>query len=519
MLKLNFWKPDSKNKQKVKAYLSIFIFFWILFILSNCGFDYAEGSFHYKLAEHIVTTGQLGFDTPQEGIFSIAPNGRTYASQEIGNTIFFLPTAFINVILERILAPFTTVKVISITKEFIRSFQPGFYSALTVTAFFGILRFQFGQAILPSFIATLCLAVSTYFWTYTRESFDGVLCSTLLTTSFLLLLNFRNNKKNQYLILAFICLGFSLITRISMILAIVASLGYLVLISRLSLISRAKNVATALLIIFPFLVWQSWYNHLRTGFFYLSPVQTDAKYLGNNALDGNIFIGLTGLLLSPGKSIFIYAPLLILSVVLFRKFFKEHKKEALYILVLTIAWFLLHARLRSWYGGGGWGPRYLVTILPILFLPFATNLEYVLQRTSLKLSAIFLAGFGFILSFSSILSHWYWRLEFARKDEVAYVWKFSNSQSLDMLKSAARNLLNSFKIATHSPGIQNQNLWYLNSGIEAYGSHTVNLWPNSLVFIGVPWYLVATSVAFLLLMMYLSIWNIFNLEDTSKMAD
>lgn len=510
---------DSKNKQKLKTYLSIFIFFWALFILSNCGFDYAEGSFHYKLAEHIVTTGQLGFDTSQEGIFSIAPNGRTYASQEIGNTLFFLPTAFFNVILERILSPFATLKAISITKEFIRSFQPGFYSALTVTAFFGILRFQFGQAVLPSFLATLSLAVSTYFWTYTRESFDGVLCSTLLTTSFLLLLNFRDSKKSPYLILAFICLGFSLITRISMILAIVASIGYLVLISRPSLIIRIKNVATALLIILPFLLWQSWYNHLRTGFFYLSPVQTDAKYLGNNALDGNVFTGLAGLLLSPGKSIFIYAPLLILSVVLFRKFFKEHQKEALYILVLTIAWFLLHARLRSWYGGGGWGPRYLVTVLPILFLPFAANIEYVLQRTSLKLSAIFLACFGFILSLSSIISHWYWRLDFARKDEVAYVWKFSNSQSLDMLKSATRNLVTSFKIATHSPAIQKQNLWYLHSDIEAYGSHTVNIWPNSLVFIGIPWYLVAILVAFLLLIMYLSIRNIFHLEATSKMTD
>ncbi len=118
-----------------KIYWSVFIFFWALFACTNSGVDNSEGLFHYRVALQIIKHGQLGFDTPQEGVFQIAPNGRFYAGHEIGNTLFMLPTALFNVFLEKFFSRFASREIIEKAQQFILSFQAGFYSAVTATVF------------------------------------------------------------------------------------------------------------------------------------------------------------------------------------------------------------------------------------------------------------------------------------------------------------------------------------------------------------------------------------------------
>ncbi len=489
-------------------YLSVFVFFCALFALTNSGVDSSEGVFHYQVAVQIIKHGQLGFDTPQDGVFQIAPNGRSYAGHEIGNTLFLLPTALVNFILENILSKFASPETIERLQQFILSFQAGIYASLTATVFFAILRIGFSQAIIPSFIATLCLILTTYLWTYSHNLFDGVLCTTLFTSAFFLIVRYRQTNNLKFLVGCFFCLGLGFITRVSMILAIVVAFGYLFSIYRSSFKTRLPELSLAIVTLIPFFVWQSWYNYLRTGIFYKSPVQT-AVYAESNALNGNIFIGITGLIFSPGKSIFIYAPLLILSVILFRKFYKEHKKEAIYIAAITILWLLLHAKLRNWYGAAGWGPRHLITIVPIAFLPFAVNLEFIWQKTALKITTILLASFGFILALSSIISNWHFRMMYALQRGIAtldvnnnFIWNFWQSQPIDMLTGAYGNIV---RIFTHAPIITIKNTY---SEANEYASSTINIWSNSFLHAGVPWYLVLVLVSPLLILMYVSARNI-----------
>ncbi len=361
------------------------------------------------------------------------------------------------------------------------------------------------QSVKASFLATLSLALTTYFWTYSRNLFDGVLCTTLLTSSFFLILRYRQTNNWRFLIGCFICLGLAWITRISMILAIAVTFIYLLNLPRSSVAERFWEFSLAIFTLLPFFIWQFWYNYLRTGIFYKSPVQT-AQYAENNALDGNIFIGLAGLLLSPGKSLFIYAPLLILSIILFRKFYQEHKKEALYVLALTVLWLLLHARLRSWYGAWGWGPRHFVTILPLVFLPLAVNLEYVCRKTALRICAVILGSFGFILALSSIISNWHFRMMYAYergilRDDI-FIWGFWDSQPIDMLKGAFGNIV---RVITHAPIITIKQTY---SQANEYASSTINVWYNSLVYAGIPWYVVVILVVPLLMLMYVAARNI-----------
>jgi 4-amino-4-deoxy-L-arabinose transferase-like glycosyltransferase len=490
---------------KHQIYFSVFIFFWALFALSNSGFDNSEGIFHYEVAVQMVKHGQLGFDKLPSGVFQLAPNGKAYASHEIGNTLFMLPIAFINVIMKDVLSGFVSPDKIVLLQNFILSFQAGVYSAITATAFFAILHARFLVAKIPSFLATLCLALTTYFWTYSRNLYDGVLSATLLTLSFFLLLTYRQKNKSWYLFGCFICLGFAFITRISMILAILVTCAYLLIAYRPTLSTRIQEFFLAGLTFLPFIVWQCWYNYLRTGIFYQSPVQT-AAYAENNALDGNILLGITGVLISPGKSILIYVPLLIVSALLFKKFYQEHQKEAIYISALTILWLVVHSRLRSWYGAWGWGPRHYITILPLIFLPFAVNIEYVMREKTLKITTSILGAFGFVLGLSSIISNWHFRIEYARQrgliSDRIFIWSFGDNQSIDMLKAAFSNIV---RTITHAPVITIEDTY---SEANEYASSTINLWINSFVYAGIPWYIVVILVIPLVALMYFSGRNI-----------
>ncbi|MBD2778414.1 glycosyltransferase family 39 protein [Iningainema tapete] len=498
----------SNIYRKNQIYLNVFIFFCSLFALTNSGFDNSEGLFHYQVAVQLIKHGKLGFDTLPEGIFQLAPNGRAYAGHEIGNTLFLLPTAFINVLIENFFSKFVSTETIEKLQQFILSFQAGVYSSVTATTLFAILRTGFSISTIPSFIVTLCLTLTTYFWIYARNLFDGVLCSTLLTLSFFFLIRYRQKNNLWLLFSCFICLGFGLITRLSMILAILVSFVYLITIRR-SLAVKFREITLTLITLLPFLIWQCWYNYLRTGIFYKSPVQT-AVYADNNALDGNIVVGITGLLLSPGKSLLIYAPLLILSVFLFKKFYREHHKEAIYTAALFILWLLLHARLRSWYGGWGWGPRHFITILPIIFLPFAVNIEYILKKITLKISAILLSSFGFLLTLSAIISNWHFRMMYAnqqgRLTDSIFIWGIWNSQSVDMLKAAFSNIV---RILTNTPVTTTLNTY---SQANVYASSTLNIWVNSLIYAGIPWYAAITLAFPPVILMYWSLRNILRCE-------
>lgn len=88
---------------------------------------------------------------------------------------------------------------------------------------------------------------------------------------------------------------------------------------------------------------------------------------------GNPIVGLAGLLLSPGKSVFLYSPPLILAVLGWRRFAARERGLARAVLVATVPQFLVVSSLTFFHGDWCWGPRYLIPLLPLwgLAMPFA----------------------------------------------------------------------------------------------------------------------------------------------------
>lgn len=458
----------------------MFLFFLSVFWLTNSGFDTSEAGFQYEVAKRFVTTGQISFEQPQlHGVFSVAPNGRTYGSHEFGNTLFLIPAAVIGqglgAVLTRTGMPGDRIDQLEL---FIVSFQPGVYTALTLTLLFLILTREYGLTTRQAFLACVALGFGTFFWNYSRSLFDGVLGGLLWTAALYQLLRYRATGRLSAVAIAFALLGLAVATRVTMLIPAGVSMMWL-----LSVRPRSRWMAggVALVALMPFALWQAWYNHLRTGGVFLSPVQSP-QYVAN-ALDGSVVIGLMGHLVSPGKGLLIFAPLLITSVIVFPRFWSRDRSAGALLLVTGVLWLVVHARLRVWFGSWGWGPRHMFAMLPMLALPGLVYLSALWSVAwSRRLVAVTLAVGG-VIAASATVGNFHYRLQLAeqerRSDEPEMVWG-AQSQAIDMVVGAGRNL---GVIAGLVPPLSVPVLSELNNKV----SNRINLWWLTLHYVGVSW--------------------------------
>ena len=89
--------------------------------------------------------------------------------------------------------------------------------------------------------------------------------------------------------------------------------------------------------------------------------------------------GVIGFLFSPEKSLFLYAPPVLLFLPAWVAFLRKNGIDALFILSLIVLNFLLNAAYLYW-GSVNWGPRYLVLTVPLLILPVGLLLEHAQGR-------------------------------------------------------------------------------------------------------------------------------------------
>ena len=137
---------------------------------------------------------------------------------------------------------------------------------------------------------------------------------------------------------------------------------------------------------------------LALGFDAQPPAAGDLAERATAWLDLPLWIGLFGTLLSPGKSVLLYAPPLILALFGSLLFVGRHKWWTLPFIGIPLLYLLVYGGASDWYGGSGWGPRFLVPAVPLCLIMAAPILEKALfdngvreLRAALALGA---AGIG-----------------------------------------------------------------------------------------------------------------------------
>ncbi|GAK49090.1 membrane protein, putative [Candidatus Moduliflexus flocculans] len=163
---------------------------------------------------------------------------------------------------------------------------------------------------------------------------------------------------------AFYWLGFFLfaayLCRPTAAIFIVVVFGYILLVRR-SHFLRMALFCVALLAIFIAWSWNEYHQILPR--YYLPEHQLN---LGRP----DMWLGLYGTLFSPGRGVFVYNPVFILTLLGAGLFIKTLCKQWLFW--LSLGWFTLHtlavSRFPVWHGGGSYGSRLFADVLPALIL-------------------------------------------------------------------------------------------------------------------------------------------------------
>ncbi len=110
------------------------------------------------------------------------------------------------------------------------------------------------------------------------------------------------------------------------------------------------------------------YNDLRFGSFFDSGKMRNFSH--RHPVWGNPIAGLLTLLISPGKSVFLYSPPLVLGLLGIRSLWRRRPEVALVILNASVALVLFMSCYAGVAGDWCWGPRFLTSLLPLWALAF-----------------------------------------------------------------------------------------------------------------------------------------------------
>lgn len=154
--------------------------------------------------------------------------------------------------------------------------------------------------------------------------------------------------------------------------------------------------------------WTVLYNAIRFGspfdFGYAGPY--DVKGFSNPLLDG---VGQQ--LWSPGKSFFLYSPILALAIPGLVFMWRRHRPLAATLIIVGATRVLFYARWWTPVGGSSWGPRFLLPLCALLALPVGAAIEYLHRERSIRTTvgiaaAILLAACSIAVQTVGVSTEW-----------------------------------------------------------------------------------------------------------------
>ncbi len=140
-----------------------------------------------------------------------------------------------------------------------------------------------------------------------------------------------------------------------------------------------------------------YYNEVRFG----NPL--DTGYLRDDTLGtGSIRAGLMGFLFSPGRSVFLYSPILIGGVACALAMMRRDRSTAWLLLGEFVILLVFYASLVNWDAERSYGARYLLPVIPLLVLPIAGFIRRSRRLLVLLVISIVVQTPGVLVDFSKV---------------------------------------------------------------------------------------------------------------------
>lgn len=413
----------------------------------HSGFDTTEGSDHARTALHWVERGSLGQAVRPQGVFTQGPNGLFYPVHELGAVLWQVPTAAAAIAAERLLG---AVRAPNAPSEIVMSLGSLWLPLITAAGFWKWLEWRFAAPLHTRLTGSALLIFATMLLPYSRMLSDVSATGAWLTWGAALGARAASSGRAWAAAGAGAALAAAVLTRIPS--AVAAAPLVLVMIANADPARRARVAMAASIGALPALAALLWFNDVRTGSPFVPAFmlpQFDVVRMGT----GNVFEGIAGLLASPGKSIFVFSPALLLSVAGWRHLYRVAPVDALGVAAACAAFVVVHGSLGSWHADWGWGPRHFVFMIPIAWLPGALYVTSLQAGTTRRRIAIALITASLVLQGASMVVNWHYQYQLmwagARLDDGT-PWRADN-QMTDTLRAAGGALARAAGVGPPAP--------------------------------------------------------------------
>ncbi len=482
--------------------------------------DTIDGALVYQVARSMASGDGFAVPAPQDdrgahGDWGV--DGRFYAPYALGASLSVLPFYLLGEAVYRITG-WGTLGYVTRVAVSLRNVLVG---ALTGCVLLRLV-WRLGYPERAAVIAALAGVLATPFILYVKTMFSEPLLTLLLLWAFLAVLQAEQGSRGGWFV-AGIALGCASLVKPATLAVVPVFLGYAIWTRSGSARWKAPlEMATPILC---GVLITGWYNVVRFG----SPVSTGYRGV---RFDQPPWIGLYGLLLSPGKGLLWFCPLVIAGAAGLVRLFARRPQHALLIIAVVIPFLGVHSVYREWHGGGGWGPRLILPLIPLLTLPAAEWFGKTDGGRPVQLMLALVLVLSLLVQVPAVLVHWGRAAQAvydasASQTEYAYriayrvadssLWRqwvslmevsslMRDPQRRLAVIQAARELGREQACLPTSVADNNDEL---TATVGYLAFNTFDFWWIYWIILGAPWWSVIWVVAILLLVFGWSGWRVF----------
>jgi hypothetical protein len=366
-----------KRRENAAQALAVGLFLLAVYLLTYSDqFHSSDGQAMFAVTESLVRRGdydinQLLWMGQQQGTYGL--DGELYCRKGIAASLLSLPLAWLGLVV-----PFWGVVQTTLLFNAVVTALTGLFLYLYVN--------RLGYPTSTSLVLSLVFGLGTLAWPYAKYDFSDPLASLSLLAAAYFLLRYRDNGQTSDTFWAGTSLGLAVATRFANTITLplfgLLLLAYIVTRDKGQGIMRDKSLFTIHYPLPPIFAFAfplalialllGGYNYARYG----NVLETG--YLPQEKFSTPWLEGISGLLVSPGRGLFLYTPVLLVSLLAIPAFVKRHRLEAALALLVSASYVLVYGRWFFWHAGYAWGPRFLVPIVPfavILMAPLVDKLS------------------------------------------------------------------------------------------------------------------------------------------------
>jgi len=353
-------------------------------LTSAGGFVSFDGQVMYNTAAAIVDRHTLALPPHHHGMPGV--NGGFYSKYGIAQSLAEIPFYVIGGALAPHFAgqlgPTVAIAVTLLTNSVV--------TALAALLFF-LLVHELGATRRAALAAALLIGVASPYWPYAKTDFSEPLSALALTGAVLFLVRARARRGATPYVVSGLFIALAVLTKLTVLFALPALGIYALYVAWLSE-ANGRAVAARLyawgIPVVAGLAAAAIYNLARYGRL------TDTGYRSPDDLPFHapLLRGLEGLLVSSGKGLLWYCPLVVLALALWPLLLRRRRAEGLLALGIVFPTLIVFATYPVWWGGHCWGPRYLLPLLPLILLPLALIPEALAWRAMARRAAVTLVA-------------------------------------------------------------------------------------------------------------------------------